>query len=269
MSSSLRCTACLRACASNRLVLSSSTVTRRPRSAMRSIASLHPNFDQRRAVLAARPALPHSEFEHRHIGGAQQSARGQHDAGRADHRPFLDRAYTWRWLPPAPHRPGTARPSASASPPASARRRSGRRRARSWPRAGSRRRKRRRPASALTAPRPRPLASLPRRPWAWRSDADGGRLSPPPALRDHINLVSSFQPPSSSAQLHPAVGDALLRSSCRIPCRARGTRNPSRFPRKRRVPAKSCQGAGVSPTFGDGPGPLRPGSCPWCRQKSP
>ena len=52
----------------SRVVLSSSTVTRRPRSAMRSMAFLLA-FPKFRKASAARPALPHAELEHREIGG--------------------------------------------------------------------------------------------------------------------------------------------------------------------------------------------------------
>src|SRR5215467_12190292 len=93
MSSSLRLTACLRAWASRRLVFNSSTGMRRPRSAIRSMISLLdiPNLGWDRAPSASGPALPHSEFEHCEIGGAQQAARRQHDAGRTDHLSFRDR----------------------------------------------------------------------------------------------------------------------------------------------------------------------------------
>src|SRR5262245_56497206 len=40
---------------------------------------------------AARPALPHAEFEDRKVGGAQQSTRHQHDVGRGDIAALLER----------------------------------------------------------------------------------------------------------------------------------------------------------------------------------
>src|ERR1700704_4007622 len=93
MSSSLRLTACLRAWASRRLVFNSSTGTRRPRSAIRSMMSLlaNPNLPWDGARSASGPALPHSELEHCEIGGPQQAARRQHDAGWTDDLPFRDR----------------------------------------------------------------------------------------------------------------------------------------------------------------------------------
>src|SRR5277367_3714574 len=84
-SSKLRWCACLRACANRRLVLSSSTVTRRPRSAMRSMVFLlspHQALFKFQNALAPRPILPHAELEHGEIGGFQQSARRHHDVGR-------------------------------------------------------------------------------------------------------------------------------------------------------------------------------------------
>src|SRR5258707_428668 len=93
MSSSLRLTACLRAWASRRLVFNSSTGTRRPRSAIRSMMFLLAvqivPWDGARS--ASGPALPHSELEHGEIRGAQQAARRQHDAGGVDHLTFRDR----------------------------------------------------------------------------------------------------------------------------------------------------------------------------------
>src|SRR4029077_19801057 len=61
----------------SRLVLSSSIVTRRPRSAMRSMG-FPPGV---RTRLASSPALPHAQFEYRKIAGAQQTAGRQHDVG--------------------------------------------------------------------------------------------------------------------------------------------------------------------------------------------
>src|ERR1700743_2902544 len=80
-SSNFRWCACLRACASKRVVLSSSMVTRRPRSAIKSMAFLLPNS---LFLLATRPALPHAEFEHGEIDGFQQTARRHHDVGRGN-----------------------------------------------------------------------------------------------------------------------------------------------------------------------------------------
>src|SRR5882757_6447347 len=58
MSSSLRLTACLRACASRRLVFNSSTGTRRPRSAIRSMISLLAiQFSLERSALSVRSSF--------------------------------------------------------------------------------------------------------------------------------------------------------------------------------------------------------------------
>src|SRR5438552_2420239 len=103
MSSRLRLTACFRAWRRSWLVLSSSTDTRRPRSAMRSMAFLlayemsrgrcahwfehdlirKPVSTFRDHALASRPTLPHAELEDREIGGFQEGACHRHDFGRA------------------------------------------------------------------------------------------------------------------------------------------------------------------------------------------
>src|SRR6202041_3744403 len=119
MSSRLRWCACLRAWANSLVVFNSSTVTRRPQSAMRSIAFLLSSYlssfystslrgakrrsnpvRPRRAGLlpfarndaysSARPTLPHAELEHGEIGSFQQSARRNHDIGGGN-RIFGDR----------------------------------------------------------------------------------------------------------------------------------------------------------------------------------
>src|ERR1700722_20052688 len=119
MSSRWRWCACLRAWASSLVVFNSSTVTRRPRSAMRSIAFLLSSYlssfystslrgakrrsnpvRPRRAGLlrfarnddysSARPTLPHAELENGKIGSFQQSARRNHDVGGGN-RIFRDR----------------------------------------------------------------------------------------------------------------------------------------------------------------------------------
>src|SRR5262245_33038258 len=82
MSSRLGCTACLRAWRSSCVVFSSSTETRRPRSAMRSMVLLSSLFVCRCAS-ATGPALPHAELEDREVGGLEQRAGGGHDLGRA------------------------------------------------------------------------------------------------------------------------------------------------------------------------------------------
>src|SRR5215470_18871961 len=82
MSSRLRCTACLRAWRSSCVVFNSSTETRRPRSAMRSMVLLSSLFVCPCAS-AAGPALPHAELEDREVGGLEQRAGGGHDLGRA------------------------------------------------------------------------------------------------------------------------------------------------------------------------------------------
>src|SRR5215831_8688712 len=79
MSSRLRCTACFLAWRSSCVVFSSSTETRRPRSAMRSMVLLLAIC----FISAAGPALPHAELEDREIGGLEQRAGGGHDLGRA------------------------------------------------------------------------------------------------------------------------------------------------------------------------------------------
>src|SRR5262245_17867915 len=88
MSSSLRCTACLRAWARSLLVFNSSTETRRPRSARRSMVRLltFPNpacvlLAKPASALTAGPALPHAKFEYSEIGGLEQPARRDHDFG--------------------------------------------------------------------------------------------------------------------------------------------------------------------------------------------
>src|SRR4029077_14804860 len=81
MSSRLRWCACLRAWANSLVVFNSSIVTRRPRSAMRSIAFLLAFLFSSKTGLAPRPTLPHAELEHGEIGSFQQSARRNHDIG--------------------------------------------------------------------------------------------------------------------------------------------------------------------------------------------
>src|SRR5580698_8279965 len=81
MSSRLRAAACLRAWASNWLVLSSSTVTRRPRSAIRSMAFLLTFLKSLKNRSATRPALPHAELEDGEIDSFQQSSRRDHHVG--------------------------------------------------------------------------------------------------------------------------------------------------------------------------------------------
>src|SRR6185503_10461037 len=80
-SSNLRWTACFLACASSLVVFNSSTVTRRPRSARRSIVRLL--IDSCFEFSAPGPALPHAELEHGQIGGAQQPARRHHHFSRS------------------------------------------------------------------------------------------------------------------------------------------------------------------------------------------
>src|SRR5256885_13131463 len=96
MSSKLRCTACLRAWRRSWVVLSSSTDTRRPRSAMRSMVFLRSNFSVfsflvMRRALPAGPTLPHAELEHREVRGAQKPTRSRHDFGRTYARAVGDR----------------------------------------------------------------------------------------------------------------------------------------------------------------------------------
>src|SRR4030081_3181823 len=100
MSSKLRCTACLRACRSSCVVFSSSTDTRRPRSAIKSMVVLLNDrilvetcalvcvvafsTENRKSTfpenaLAPRPALPHAKLEDRQIGGFQEPACDCHD----------------------------------------------------------------------------------------------------------------------------------------------------------------------------------------------
>src|SRR6202795_4013926 len=90
MSSKLRWCACLRAWASSLVVFSSSIVTRRPRSAMRSIAFLLAFLFSSKTGLAPRPTLPHAELENGEVGSFQQSARRNHDIGSGN-RIFGDR----------------------------------------------------------------------------------------------------------------------------------------------------------------------------------
>src|ERR1700681_2163244 len=99
MSSKPRLCACLRACARIRVVLSSSMVTRRPRSEIRSMnllrafpfhipssfarseAAKHPAHARESGLLRSarnddggsppRPALPHAELEGGEVGGAE------------------------------------------------------------------------------------------------------------------------------------------------------------------------------------------------------
>src|SRR5262249_12383900 len=82
-SSRLRCTACFLAWRSSCVVFNSSTETRRPRSAMRSMVLLSSLFVCLLSALAAGPALPHDELEDRKVGGLEQRAGGGHDLGRA------------------------------------------------------------------------------------------------------------------------------------------------------------------------------------------
>src|SRR5438874_9793388 len=101
MSSRLRWCACFLAWRRSWLVLSSSTETRRPRSAMRSMVFLLAYYINclcagarfglsilsevstfRDHALAPRPTLPHAELEHRQIGGLQERAGHCHDVGR-------------------------------------------------------------------------------------------------------------------------------------------------------------------------------------------
>src|SRR5437016_12222195 len=97
MSSRLRWTACLRAWARSLVVFNSSTDTRRPRSARRSMVRLltFPNSCGQKSnlVSAAGPALPHAELEYRQIGGLQQAARGDHDIGRSGAAALRQRQY--------------------------------------------------------------------------------------------------------------------------------------------------------------------------------
>ena len=208
--------------------------TRRPRSAMRSMG-LSPddstNSDVQTAVAlsAAGPALPHSEFEHREIGGAQQPARRHHDVGRADACPLRDRRVLRAASRPAPRRPCTAR-AISACIASSLRDRARRssRSARSIsageldrvgrkPVCGTWRASRLRAGSAL---RPTLLAA-----------AAGRRAVLAAALGDDIDLVPFLAAPGTSSA-SSCGRRRTRRSSCRIPCRARGRRSASRVSEK-------------------------------------
>src|SRR5688572_7895678 len=88
MSSNLRCCACLRACASSRLVLSSSTETRRPRSAIKSMTYLLDVTADRQS--APGPTLPHSQLEDLQVGRLQKTAGRDHHVGRAYAAPRVE-----------------------------------------------------------------------------------------------------------------------------------------------------------------------------------
>ena len=129
------------------MVFSSSTDTRRPRSAMRSMLSLltFPIASADIARSAAGPALPHAELEHREIGGLSRPLAVIITSVAVTPPRCGERQHPRRPRP-APHRSCTPPPSAPAAPRCSARR-AGRRRARA--------RSRRRAASAsaeLTTP---------------------------------------------------------------------------------------------------------------------